>query len=68
MARIIDAASIYTAAAAVFAYARRRDEQLPHNTSWDAIRNALMFNMHIWSDQHQAMLSRREANSTPFMD
>ncbi len=33
-ARIIDAASIYAGAAAVYAYTRRQQEQLPHSVSW----------------------------------
>jgi hypothetical protein len=40
-ARAIDAASIYAGAAAVYAYARRQQEQLPHSVSWGDVKGAL---------------------------
>jgi hypothetical protein len=49
--RIIDAASIYAGAAAVFDYARRRRQQLPDRLSWDAVRIALR-NMRLWDNDH----------------
>jgi hypothetical protein len=69
MARIIDAASIYAGAAAVFEYARRQREQLPHTLTWDAVTRALR-NMHFFDDEYPGlheMLALREAQSAgPF--
>jgi hypothetical protein len=69
MARIIDAASIYAGAAAVFEYARRQREQLPRILTWDAVTHALR-NMHFFDDEYPGlheMLARREALSAgPF--
>ena len=67
MARVIDAACIYTAAAAVFAYARRRDEQLPRTITWNAVSHALAFNWHIWNNDYQNLLTTRETQrARPF--
>ena len=63
MARIIDAACIFTAAGAVFAYARRREQQLPRTVSWDAVGKALLWDFKIMNGDYQAMLERRETNS-----
>jgi hypothetical protein len=68
-ARIIDAASIYAGATAVFDYARRRESQLPPRLSWDAVGGALR-NMRLWDDEHPRLweiLARRERLSAgPF--
>jgi hypothetical protein len=61
-ARVIDAASIYTAASIVFAYARRQQERLPNTVSWDAIRQAMMMNLQIWNNQYHEMVLQREGN------
>lgn len=62
MARVIDAACIYTAASKVFAYARRRQERLPNTVSWDAIGQALMMNLQISNNQYLEMVLQRERN------
>jgi hypothetical protein len=59
---IIDAASIYAGAGAVYDYARRRGTKLPRTLTWDAVRNALR-NMSFWDDQHPRLyedVARRE--------
>jgi hypothetical protein len=67
--RIIDAASIYAGASAVFDYARRRQSQLPRTLSWDAVRRALR-NMRFWDGDHPrlyAILEKREIKTVgPF--
>jgi hypothetical protein len=50
-ARIIDAASIFAGAAAVYDYARRRQDRLPHTVLWEAVGHALT-NMRFWEDEH----------------
>jgi hypothetical protein len=55
-ARIIDAASIYAGAGAIYRYARQQDEQLPRSLSWDAVRNALG-NMQIWNPNIQRSIA-----------
>lgn len=49
---IIDAASIYAAAGAMFEYARRREKQPPTTVIWENVRSALR-NMGIWEDKYQ---------------
>jgi hypothetical protein len=61
-ARILNAATIYAGASAVFDYARRRRDYLPPDVTWDAVRHALG-NMWLWEDQHPrlyALVARRE--------
>lgn len=66
MNRIIDAASIYAGAAAIFQYARRQQEQLPRAILWQAVREAL-FLMHLWNDDLEAMIARHEGRTAgPF--
>ncbi len=66
---IIDAASIYAGAAAVYDYARRRQAELPHTLSWDAVRGALR-NMRFWDDQHPRLfailIGRENLSAGPF--
>ena len=50
-ARIIDAASIYAAAAALFEYARRQQDHMPQTISWDEVTSALRL-MHFWDHQY----------------
>jgi hypothetical protein len=68
-ARIIDAASIYAGAAAVFEYARQQQEQLPVDLSWDAVRGALR-SMRLWDEDHPELyviVDGRETKTTgPF--
>ncbi len=52
---VIDAASIYAGAAAVFDYARRRQEQLPSTVLWEAVRNVLIGNMQLWDSEYEAL-------------
>jgi hypothetical protein len=67
--RIIDAASIYAGAAAIFEYGRRQRDQLPPTILWDAVRSALR-NMRFYEDEYPelyAILDRREkATKSPF--
>jgi len=66
---IIDAASIYAGAAAVFEYARRRQAQIPRTISWDRVEAALR-NMQMWDDQHprlhEALARRARLSAGPF--
>jgi hypothetical protein len=66
---IVDAASIYAGAAAVYEYARRQRSQIPPTLSWDAVRSALR-NMRLWEDEFPRLwdaLKRREGLSAgPF--
>jgi hypothetical protein len=68
-ARIIDAASVYAGAGAMYRYARQQDEQLPCSLSWDAVRSALR-SMQIWDDEYPTLASlleaREKASSGPF--
>lgn len=52
--RILDAASIYAAAAAMFEYARGLDVQLPTTISWEEVRGALR-NMRFWDGEHSRL-------------
>lgn len=63
MARVIDAACIYTAGGALFAYARRRDEQLPLTVSFEQVEYTLMMQIRVWSNEYQKMFLRREQSS-----
>jgi hypothetical protein len=58
--REIDAAYIYAGAAAVFDYARRRQEQLPRTVSWEAVRNVLISNMQLWDNELETLVKARE--------
>jgi len=63
--RIIDAASIYAGVAAVFEYARRKQDQLPPTISWDAVRSALR-NMRFYDDEYpelHGILNQREKHT-----
>lgn len=60
MARIIDAARLYGAAAAIFAYARRQQDLLPHTASWEEVENTLTVHFQIWNDQYQQMIEIRK--------
>jgi hypothetical protein len=66
---IIDAASIYAAAAALFEYGRRRGRQPPTNVTWDDVRRAFR-NMRMWDEDHPrlyAILEGRETSTSgPF--
>lgn len=66
---IIDAASIYAGAASAFDYARRREETLPTELSWDDVRSALR-NMRVWEDEyprvHEALKRREGVAKGPF--
>jgi hypothetical protein len=68
-ARIIDAASIYAGAAAVYDYARRRQTQLPPTLSWDMV-GASLKNMSFWDDEYprlaEILKSREETSAGPF--
>jgi hypothetical protein len=66
---IIDAASIYAAAAALFDYGRRRESRPPTNITWENVRRAFA-NMRLWDQDHPRLyqaVERRERNSSgPF--
>ena len=66
---IIDAASIYAAAAALFEYARRRENRPPTTVIWENVRGALR-NMRIWDHAHprlyQIIDGREGHTSGPF--
>jgi hypothetical protein len=60
---IVDAASIYAGAGAVYGYARRQQTALPTTITWDDVRSALR-NMRFWDGQYPrlgANVGRREA-------
>lgn len=62
---IVNAASIYAGAASVFEYARRRQDHIPQDISWDAVRRALR-NMLFWEDEHprlEGLVVDREGTS-----
>jgi hypothetical protein len=67
--RIIDAAAIYAGAGAVYDYARRRQTELPHTITWEAVRAALR-NMNFWDEKFPQLyddVQRRERLSAgPF--
>jgi hypothetical protein len=66
---IVDAASIYAAASALYDYARRRTHSLESTISWENVRNALGY-MRFWPEENVELfegLERRERVSTsPF--
>jgi hypothetical protein len=66
---IIDAASIYAAADALFEYGRRRESRPPTNIIWDDVRRALK-NIRLWDEDNPGIyqsVERREKNSSgPF--
>ena len=68
-ARILDAASIYAGAAAVYTYARRQKEQLPHSVSWGDVRGALS-NMGFLEGEHEdldkMLEGRKKLSAGPF--
>lgn len=57
------ASCIYTAGGALFAYARRRDEQLPLTVSFEQVEYTLMMQIRVWSNEYQKMFLRREQSS-----
>lgn len=66
---IIDAASIYSAAAALFEYARRHASEPPIEITWENVRNAFA-NMRLWDQNHprlyQIIDQRAVHTSGPF--
>jgi hypothetical protein len=68
-ARIIDAASIYAGAAAVFEYARRQQNMMPATVTWDNVLRALR-NMQFWEGEypnlHQIVAERQKHTAGPF--
>jgi hypothetical protein len=68
-ARIIDAASIYGGAAAIYDYARGRATELPRNLLWEAVTRALR-NMRFWDDEyprlHVIVAGRANHSTGPF--
>ncbi|EHR01236.1 hypothetical protein [Bradyrhizobium sp. WSM471] len=61
---ILDAASIYAAAAAAFDYGREKTDTLPKELTWDQVRSSLR-NMKVWEHDAQrlyATIERREAD------
>lgn len=66
---IIDAASIYASAAALFDYGRRRDDRPPATIVWENVRSALT-NMRMWDHQHprlyQIVEGREGTSQGPF--
>jgi hypothetical protein len=66
---IIDAASIYAGAAAIFEYARRQKDHLPATVSWDDVTNALGL-MHFLGQEfpnlQQIVTHRGKRTSGPF--
>jgi hypothetical protein len=49
--RIVDAASIYAAVGAAYAYARRQQDTLPRSITWDTVSGALN-NMRFWHEDY----------------
>jgi hypothetical protein len=66
MARIIDAAKIYSAAASIFAYARRQQRFLPHSVPWEEVENTLTIHFQMWNEQYQQMIELRRLEGEPF--
>jgi hypothetical protein len=68
-ASVIDAASIYAGAGAVFDYARRRQETLPAILTWDNVENALG-NLRVFADEYPRLYEllnrRRSLSAGPF--
>ena len=65
-AYILDAATIYARASAVFEYARFRAENFPADITWDHLRRALS-NLGFWYEENPsifATIDRRE-RATP---
>lgn len=67
VARIIDAACIYTASGAMFGYARHRDDRLPTTITWDEILTNVQFSMGVHDRGFQTEIDRRkDAGLIPF--
>jgi len=68
--RIIDAASIYAGAAALFEYARRQQDHMPQTVSWDEVTTALSL-MHFWDHEYPnlyAILAARKNHTSGPLD
>jgi hypothetical protein len=67
--RIVDAAAIYAAVGAVYDYARRRKDAVPHTITWDAVNGALG-NMRFWYEQYPRLREdidrRKRLTAGPF--
>lgn len=62
---VIDAASVYASAAALFDYGRRREERPPRTVTWDEVRSAFRI-MRMWDHDHPRLykiLEGREKSS-----
>jgi uncharacterized membrane protein len=59
MDSVVDAAMLYAGASSVMQYSRRQSEQLPQTVPWPQV-NAALINMGVWTDQYEAIVTRRE--------
>jgi hypothetical protein len=59
MDSVVDAAMIYAGAGAVMQYSRRQTEHLPQTAPWPQV-NAALINMGVWTDQYEAIVTRRQ--------
>jgi len=66
---LIDAASIYAAAAALFDYGRRRGSRPPDTITWENVRGAFR-NMRMWDEEHRDLYKivegREQRSRGPF--